>query len=262
MDQLVEQTIPPGRVIYEEGGPGDAVFIVTEGKVEVLRQVGKDRVRLGVLGKGAIFGESGVIRNKVRSTTVRAIEPVSIMVIPRAVFLAVFSRENPLGLKLLRALCDRLAQAQSKLLTHQLFSDAAPYDRVSSIHLLPDTQEMTAQIGSDGVKIDKLPFRVGRTLRSEERTAVRKAELAVQASHGDDLSPLHFAIENDEGRLVIRDLASHLGTLVAGRRIGHFEEFTVADLRFGSTPIQAGGVESPYRFIVVVARKNDVSSDT
>jgi len=257
MDQLCEKDVPAGRIIYEEGGPGDAVYIVTEGKVEVLRDVGKDRVRLAVLGKGAIFGESGVLRNKARSTTVRAIEPVSVMVIAKDVFLSVFARENPLGLTVLRALCDRLAQAQSKLLTHQLFSEAAPYDRVKSIRLLPESQEMLAQIGSEGVKIDKLPFRVGRTLRSEERTAVRKAELAVQASHGDEISPQHFVIETDEGRLIIRDMASHLGTLVNGRRIGHFEEFSIADLRFGSTPIQAGGVESPYRFMIVIARKDD-----
>ena len=82
----------------------------------------------------------------------------------------------------------------------------------------------------------------------------------VQASHGDEISPLHFAIENQEGRLVVRDMGSHLGTVVDGQRIGHFEEFSVADLLFGTTPIQAGGLDSPYCFQITVERGRDKSA--
>ena len=254
MKELEEKSIIAGRVIYEEGGPGDAVFIITDGKVEVTRRIGDDQVRLAVLSKGAIFGESGVLRSTARSTTVRTITPVILMVIPKEAFLSVFRRENPLGLTLLRALCDRLAAAQSQLMVHQLYSEGAPYRAVRSIRLLAESPEMLTHIGSDGMFIKTLPFHVGRHLRPEEKTTVRKADLMVQASQGDEISPLHFAIENQEGRLIVRDLGSHLGTLVAGERIGHFEEFSAADLSYGSTSIQAGGLESPYRFQIVVER--------
>ncbi len=254
MKELEEKSLPAGKVIYEEGGPGDAVFIVTDGKVEVARQIGDDHVRLAVLGKGAIFGESGVLRNTARSTTVRAVTPVSLMVIPKDAFLSVFRRENPLALTLLRALCDRLATAQSQLMVHQLYSEGAPYRAVRSIHLMGESPEMLSQLGSEGTTVGTLPYHVGRHLQPEEKTTVHKADLMVQASHGDEISPLHFAIENKEGRLIVRDLGSHLGTMVAGQRIGHFEEFSAADLSYGTTSIQAGGLESPYRFQIVVER--------
>jgi len=254
MEDLEEKSVATGRVIYEEGGPGDAVYIITDGKIEVTRRIGDGHVRLAVLSKGAIFGESGVLRDTARSTTVRTITPAKLMVIPKGVFQSIFRRENPLALTLLRALCDRLATANSQLMVHQLYSEGAPYRAVRSIRLLADSPEMVAQIGSDGMLIETLPFHVGRHLWPDEKTTARKADLMVQASRGDDISPLHFAIENQEGRLIIRDLKSHLGTLVEGQRIGHFEESSFADLSYGSTSIQAGGLESPYHFQIIVER--------
>ena len=68
----------------------------------------------------------------------------------------------------------------------------------------------------------------------------------LQASHGDEISPLHFAIENHDGRLIVRDLASHLGTLVADRRIGHgrlgrvHQDHPKIDRRRGPVGAQAG----------------------
>ena len=255
MSEVKEETFAAGKTVYNEGGPGDAIFIIADGKVEVLRKVGTKQARLAVLTQGSLFGESGVIRNTTRSTSVRTLEPTTLMVIPKAAFDATFNRENPLALTLLRALCDRLAQANMKLLTHEIYSTAVAYNEVKSIHLKAGSPEMLSQIGSDGLEIKRLPFHVGRHVRPEEKATTRKAELVVQASYSDDMSPMHFAIENDEGRLIIRDLTSHLGTLVNKRRIGHFEEFSVADVRFGSTTIQAGGLDSPYRFILVVERK-------
>jgi len=56
-------------------------------------------------------------------------------------------------------------------------------------------------------------------------------------------------------RPVVRDLESDLGTLVNGLRIAQFERSGAADLRFGENRIQAGGLESPYRFHVIVERE-------
>lgn len=257
MSQLNETSLGAGRVIYEEGGPGDAVYIITKGKVEVSRRIGGDQVRLAVLNAGSIFGESGVIRNTTRSTTVRTITPVTLMVISKEVFDSVFKRENPLALKLLRALCDRLAAVHRQLMTHHLYSEGALHDEVDAIRLIAGSPEMQAQIGSEGVVVKTLPFNIGRHLRAEEKPSVRKADLMVQASVGAEISPSHFAIENHEGRLIVRDHASHLGTMVDGQRIGHFEEFSVADLLFGTTSIQAGGMDSPYRFEIVVERAGE-----
>ncbi|HJN59682.1 MAG TPA: cyclic nucleotide-binding domain-containing protein, partial [Alphaproteobacteria bacterium] len=52
-----ERQIEAGGLIYREGDPGDAVFVIQEGEVERLRETNGEVVRLAVLSRGAIFGE-------------------------------------------------------------------------------------------------------------------------------------------------------------------------------------------------------------
>jgi CRP-like cAMP-binding protein len=250
-----ERKVEAGEIVYREGDPGDALFIIEEGDVEVLRTVGGTRVRLAVLRKGASFGETGVIRSKPRSTTTRAVGPVSLIEIPRETFLATFRDDNPLALSLLQMLCERLLAADSQLIEQRLYSDGARLDSVGRIRLLPASPETEGQIGSEGRAIEALPFRVGRQgARGEQANAI-KPSLVLQMSD-DQMSPLHFAVEGRDGRLSLRDLDSHLGTMVNGVRVAHFEYANTADLRFGENLVQAGGAESPYRFRIIVERND------
>jgi len=251
---MKEKRIGAGDVIYQEGEPGDAVFILTKGEVEVLRRVDDKPVRLAVLRSGAIFGEMGVIRNKPRSTTVRAMGDVTLMTIPAETFLSAFRRDNPLALSILQMLCERLLQANNRLLEQQIYVEGARADEVKVIRLLAASPEVESQIGSEGITVGKLPFHVGRSALPGESAGAKPSELMLHALAGQ-MSPLQFAIEVHEGRLTVHDLGSHLGTLVNGVRIAHFERTDMADLLFGENRIQAGGLESPYRFHVIVERK-------
>jgi len=255
---MEEKKIRAGDVIYQEGGPGDAVFILTKGEIEVLREVDHKPVRLAVLRTGAIFGEMGVIRGKPRSTTVRAMGDVTLMTIPAETFLSAFQRDNPLALSILQMLCERLLQADNRLMEQRLYVDGARVDELKVIRLLAASPEVEAQIGSEGLTIDKLPFHVGRSALPGESVGAKRSELMLHALAGQ-MSPLQFAIEEHEGRLALHDLGSHLGTLVNGVRIAHFERADMADLRFGENRIQAGGLESPYRFHVIVERKDSAA---
>lgn len=248
-----ERRFEAGETVYREGDPGDALFVVTEGKVEVLREVGDEEVRLAVLEKGSIFGETGVIRDQPRSTTVRALEDSLMVVIARDTFISAF-RDNPFAFKLVQMLCERLAQADRKLIEQRIFSEAATLQDVARIRILPATRDVESQIGTEGLIVEKLPYRVGRRTLSGDATSASKADLAFRAPGSSQLSPLQFAIEDQTGRLMLRDLESHLGTLVNGVRIAHFEESQFADLHFGDNTVAAGGLESPFQFHIVVER--------
>lgn len=252
---MEERRYATGETVYNEGDPGDAMFIIKEGEIEVLRGVSGGNTRLATLSQGAIFGEMAVLRDLPRSTTTRALSPVCLVVVPKNAFLSAFNRDNPLGLKLLRTLCERLSQAGDQLVQNRLFSEGAWMRDVGEIHLLPASPEMTRQIGSEGVRIDKLPFRIGRQPRPGEPTQTEPSELALASDGGEQLSIHHLEIVEHGGRLALRDLHSRLGTLVNGARVASFEQSDLAELTLGENSLQIGGAESPYRFHVIVQRK-------
>jgi CRP/FNR family transcriptional regulator, cyclic AMP receptor protein len=60
-------------VIFREGEPGDAMLLVVEGYVQVLKGDPSDRVTLGILDRGKTLGEMSLIDQQPRSATCLAI---------------------------------------------------------------------------------------------------------------------------------------------------------------------------------------------
>src|SRR5256885_11119329 len=79
-----EKSYPRGSVILFEHDPGDALFIVREGRVKVVL-IGDDgrEVILGVLGVGDHFGELALIDDQPRSAHVIAMEDATLLVLHR-----------------------------------------------------------------------------------------------------------------------------------------------------------------------------------
>lgn len=68
-----------GGVVVKQGDPGDAFFIVTEGRLEVsVEEDGKSRA-IRTLERGAFFGEIAALLGEPRSATVKALTPVGLM---------------------------------------------------------------------------------------------------------------------------------------------------------------------------------------
>lgn len=62
-----------GEVVFEEGDVGDALFIIVEGEVEVLRRDPRgEQKQLAVLKPHEFFGEMSLIDKEYRSATIRA----------------------------------------------------------------------------------------------------------------------------------------------------------------------------------------------
>ncbi len=246
-----ESDFEDGAVIYSEGEPSRAVHLISRGTVEVTKRAGGEEVVLARLQRGQILGEMSVIRGVPHSTTSRARGRTTVLSLNKDEFLAAIGGPKGLGLKVLRMLCERLADADRKLARDDVVTPARR-DTVSRITLLPDDPVVERQIGHEGVVIDALPFRVGQRVQAGQRLGVSNDGLMLQPSSGVHLSPSHFAIEEGAGdALVVRDLKSHLGTCVNGRRIARFEENLVAPLSLGPNSVVAGGDSSPYRFVVL-----------
>jgi hypothetical protein len=75
---------PVGTRIFRQGDPGDRLYLVADGQVEIAiddRPVGRQ-------GPGTEFGEIALLRDVPRTASVTAVTDVELLAMPRQVFLA------------------------------------------------------------------------------------------------------------------------------------------------------------------------------
>ena len=97
------------EVVFEEGSAGRELFVVLNGKVDIVRNAGADRTLLVTLGKGEFFGEMAVIDGSVRSATAIAAEAgTRVMHINHARFVYLVSQQPAFALMIMDALSKRL----------------------------------------------------------------------------------------------------------------------------------------------------------
>ena len=73
--RFFEKVYHPGEIVFEEGDPGRALFVVVEGAVEITRATAQGPYVLNTLGPGDAFGELALIDDFPRSATARVATP-------------------------------------------------------------------------------------------------------------------------------------------------------------------------------------------
>jgi len=88
---------------------GEEVFVVLDGKVDIVKNSGADRTVIVTLGKGEFFGEMAVIDGSARSASaVAAIAGTRVMRINHARFVYLVSQQPAFALMIMDALSKRL----------------------------------------------------------------------------------------------------------------------------------------------------------
>ncbi len=85
---------PTGLAIFEQGEPGDTLFLIQEGSVDIFHGTGKHVARLATLVPGQYFGELSLFDGEPRSATARAARDCSLLALARTDFVA-FSAKHP-----------------------------------------------------------------------------------------------------------------------------------------------------------------------
>jgi len=96
-------------VIFEEGSTGRELFVVLEGKIDIVKTSGAGKTLIVTLGKGEFFGEMAVIDGSSRSATAIAAAPKTrVMRINHARFVYLVSQQPAFALMIMDALSKRL----------------------------------------------------------------------------------------------------------------------------------------------------------
>jgi CRP/FNR family transcriptional regulator, cyclic AMP receptor protein len=100
-----------GTVLFEEGQPGDYMYVVQHGEIEIRRQVGETPRVLAVLSDGEFFGEMAILNGRPRSATAVVRTSARLIVIEGKTFEAMLRARPEIALRIIKSLAGRLENA-------------------------------------------------------------------------------------------------------------------------------------------------------
>ena len=103
----------PGYTLFEDGEPGTNIYILVQGKVEVLFAIGEGGlVRVDQIGIGSVIGCSALVPPYTYTSTTRSLSEIEVLVIDADGLRKLIEEDPALGVSLqqyiIRVLLDRI----------------------------------------------------------------------------------------------------------------------------------------------------------
>ncbi len=120
---MTEVELARGRMLFQEGDPGDALYVMISGKIKLVRKANDGRENLlAVLGPGEMFGELSVFDPGPRSTAAMAVTKVKLLRLSQADLTPWLHDRPEVAAGLLRQLAGRLRRT-SETAADLVFTD-------------------------------------------------------------------------------------------------------------------------------------------
>jgi hypothetical protein len=249
---MQEQQFAAGSTIFSEGQPSDHVYVIKQGKVEILKQAPHGSVQLAMLGQGEVIGEMSVFETAEqappRSASARAAEDTVLEVMDRQeVAGMVAACPAPLQL-IMRTILSRVRNT-----TQRLSEKETPAVEVecnfTEMLIAPATEFLQEHLQPQTIAVNKLPLEIIGVHEDDtkgKRTSEGLIVLPCQTSP-QIVSKRHLIIEVQDKSVFIVDCGSRFGTLVNGKAIGKGKGKYKVPLEKGEFAISLGGKTSDYQ---------------
>jgi uncharacterized membrane protein len=113
-----ELTVPEGHTLFQAGDPGESLFIVRSGDIELfIKDTAGQKIVLTIAGPGDMFGELAMLDNGSRTATALALSEAEVLVLDRDDLMLLFQRQPEAGLHMLAALSGLTRKADELLRT-------------------------------------------------------------------------------------------------------------------------------------------------
>ena len=105
-----EEWYPQNTVIFHQGDEGNMMFVIVEGRLQVIRHTdGRDQV-LAERGPGDFMGEMAIIESAPRYATLHTLSEVRVLAIDDVTFKGVLRERPDVSFAVLRSLSRRLRE--------------------------------------------------------------------------------------------------------------------------------------------------------
>ena len=111
-------SLSQNEVLFHAGEPGDSLFIVKSGEVEIfIKDTTGQKIVLVVAQQGDVFGELAMLDGKARTATAMALMDTKLFVLDRDDLLLLFRKKPDIGVAMLAAFSGMLRKADELLRT-------------------------------------------------------------------------------------------------------------------------------------------------
>ena len=104
-----------GEILFRQGDPGDAAYVILEGKADILAEADSGQIKIAELTDNAIVGEIAILCDVSRTATVKAAAPLEALRIRKDDFLKLLADYPDMMFEILRSLAQRLTRTTSEL---------------------------------------------------------------------------------------------------------------------------------------------------
>ena len=113
-----EKTVPAGQTLFQAGDPGDSLFIVRKGQIELfIKDTAGQRIVLHTAEPGDMFGELAMLDTGSRTATALALIETELLVLDRDDLVLLFKRIPDAALHMLASLTSLTRKADELLRT-------------------------------------------------------------------------------------------------------------------------------------------------
>ena len=113
--RALERSFRAGDVIFEEGEPGEELFVIQSGEVELSRGDPEGQKSVARLGPGDSFGEASVLIGGRRSARATAIGETRVLPVDASTLEAMCLERPEVAIRLIRRLASRVLDLEKRL---------------------------------------------------------------------------------------------------------------------------------------------------
>ncbi len=110
-----ERIFAPGDVIFNEGDPGEVLFVIQSGEVEISRHGLSGRLAVARLAAGEFFGEMSVVVGELRTARAVAVTDCRLLELDAQTLEAMCVERPEIAIRIIRRLTDRLVESERRL---------------------------------------------------------------------------------------------------------------------------------------------------
>ena len=141
---VATRDVAAGKDLFREGDPGDGLFLVISGEIDVTKKAPGGEHLLARLGPGGVLGEMSLVTADARSATGRARVDSRVLHMPAAGFRTLLAAESVAAHKVVAAVAEVLARRLASMNGLVLELTAKAGIPAADVPSLGQTQKMIA----------------------------------------------------------------------------------------------------------------------